>query len=134
MAIKANIGSPKEGKTKQIELSDDQAQAVMGKKLGDKITGKDIGLDGYEFELTGGSDYCGFPMRKDVMGTARKKILATRGVGMRTKRKGLRLRKTVAGNTVHNQTAQLNLKVIKAGKQSLFEAPAEEAPAEEKQE
>ena len=76
-------------------------------------------------------------MRKDVVGPARKRILTTKGVGMRTNRKGLRLRKTVAGNTVHEKTTQVNLKVLKAGKSPLGgepEAPAEEAAPAEKTE
>ncbi|MBN1275324.1 30S ribosomal protein S6e [Candidatus Woesearchaeota archaeon] len=132
MALKANIGG-KDGKTQQFELDDDKASALIGKKIGDKVSGKQAGFDGYEFEVTGGSDSSGFPMRKDVQGTARKKILTTKGVGMRTNRKGLRLRKTVAGNTVFENTAQVNLKVLKAGKKPLGgeEEEAAEASREE---
>ena len=135
--IKANIGNPKDGKTLQFELEQAQSETIVGKTIGSKIIGKDIGHDGYEFEITGGSDQGGFPMRKDVTGSARKRILITKGIGMRNKRKGLRLRKTVAGNTVHDKTAQINLKVLKAGKTPLgseVEAPAEEKPAPEKKE
>lgn len=130
--FKVNIGHPKEGKTYKKEFSGAEADALIGKKIGDKVKGEVLGHAGYEFEITGGSDYCGFPMRKDLTGSARKKILITKGVGMRTKRKGLRLRKNVAGNTVYDQTAQINLKVVKAGKDPL--EPKEEAPAEEKKE
>lgn len=134
--IKANIGS-KKGKTQQFELEEEQSESLIGKKIGDKISGKTIGHEGYEFELTGGSDSAGFPMRRDVQGTLRKKILITGGVGMRTKRKGLRLRKTVAPNQVTKTTAQVNLKILKAGKAPLGgepEAPAEEAAPAEKTE
>ena len=31
------------------------------------------GIDGYEFLITGGTDYCGFPMRRGILGI-RKKI------------------------------------------------------------
>lgn len=131
--FKVCIGEQKGGKTHQKELSDDHAETLIGKKIGETVKGKDIGLDGYEFEITGGSDYCGFPMRKDVQGTNRKKVLITKGVGLRAgKRKGLRVRKNVAGNTVYEKTAQVNLKVTKAGKEPL--TPPTEAPAEEKQE
>jgi len=55
--------------------------------------------------------------------------------------KGLRLRKTVRGNTVSRETVQINMKVIKAGRKKLeeifpkseqTEQAAEEKPAEEK--
>jgi small subunit ribosomal protein S6e len=128
--IKINIGNPQNGKTNQFELDDNQSETLIGKKIGDKVSGKDTGHEGYEFQITGGSDYCGFPMRKDITGTARKKILATKGVGMRSKRQGLRLRKTVSGNTIYNKTAQVNLKILKAGKTPLG---GEEAAASEEQ-
>lgn len=131
--FKLNIGNPKDGKTHKKDIAGDEAQALIGKKLGDKVTGKTIGFDGYEFEITGGSDYCGFPMRKDVIGQARKKVLATKGVGMRDGRKGLRLRKMMAGNQVYERTSQINLKVLKEGKAPLGEAPAEETPAEKQE-
>ncbi|MFP4523908.1 MAG: 30S ribosomal protein S6e [Candidatus Woesearchaeota archaeon] len=138
MAIKANIGNPKDGKTQQFELDEDKSQALMGKKIGDKISGNQLGFDGYEFELVGGSDNGGFPMRRDAFGTARKKVLITGGVGLRAKRKGMRRRKTVAGNTVHDQTAQVNLKVAKQGKKPLGgepeQAEGEKEASDEKKE
>jgi len=133
----------KDGKCVQREAKEDTAKVLVGKKIGDKINGDDIGLAGYEFELTGGSDYCGFPMRKDVQGSARKRILAVKGIGLKKKGKGVRQRKTVCGNTVHAKISQVNLKVLKEGKEKLTvakkegeaEAPKAEAkPAEKKEE
>ncbi len=124
--IKLNIGNPKDGKTYKKELPAESAKALYGLKIGDKFKGELIDLPGYEFLITGGSDNCGFPMRKDLPGTARKKVLISKGVGIRSKRKGLRLRKSVAGNTVFEKTAQLNIKVVKEGKEPLGEKPAEE--------
>ncbi len=90
-------------------------------------------MEGFEFELRGGSDDAGFPMRRDVTGAERKKILITTGLGNKAKRKGMRKRKSVAGNTVYENTVQLNLYVTKEGKTSLFEEAKteEEAPAKE---
>ena len=93
---KVNFGDPKTGKTKKVVISGDQANAFMHKKIGDKIKGDDIGFAGYEFEISGGSDYCGFPMRKDVDGTSRKKILIVSGIGIRKNKPGRKVRKTVA--------------------------------------
>lgn len=130
--LKLTVGD-KDGKTYKKDLSPEDSATLVGKKLGEKVHGASIGFEGYEFEITGGSDYCGFPMRKDLPGTARKKVLITGGVGLRanTKRKGLRIRKMVAGNTVHEQTVQVNLKVLKAGKEALGgAAPVAEAKKE----
>jgi len=134
--FKVNIADPKTGKCKQIEVKDNNAIVFLGKKIGDKIKGDDIGFSGYEFEITGGSDYCGFPMRKDVEGVGRKRILAVSGVGIRKKGKGVRQRKTVAGNTIHERIAQINVKIVKYGKEALFEEKKEtaEQEAEKKEE
>jgi small subunit ribosomal protein S6e len=85
-----------------------------------------LDLHGYEFEIAGGSDYCGFPMRKDVNGIMRKAILVTKGFGNKYNRKGMRLRRTVAGNTIYNKTSQVNLKILKYGSTPLLTVTAEE--------
>ena len=141
MAFKLVISDTKTGKSVQKELADDAGKSFMGLKIGDSVKGETIDLQGYEFEITGGSDYCGFPMRKDVQGTGRKKILSYQGAGFRKDRKGMLQRKTVCGNTIHSQTAQINAKVVKQGKENIFEAKKEGEekkeegkPAEEKKE
>ena len=136
MEFKVNIGDPKTGKTVQKVVSVDHAQALLKKKIGEKISGDAIGFPGYEFEITGGSDYCGFPMRRDVRGSARKKVLIVSGVGIRQNVRGRKIRKTVAGNTVYSKTAQINLKVLKQGEKALVEekAEAKEEKAAEKKE
>ncbi len=131
MDIKINIADKKSGKSVKKELKEQEAMALHGKKIGDKINGELIDMPGYEFEISGGSDYCGFPMRKDVTGILRKAILTTTGIGNRYKRAGMRLRRTVAGNTVYAKTTQVNLKVLKHGAESLIK---EEAKVEEKKE
>jgi small subunit ribosomal protein S6e len=132
MEIKINIGDPKTTKTYQRTVSEDDAKILFGKKIGEKLKGELVGLAGYEFTIAGGSDYCGFPMRKDVEGTLRKRVLMVSGIGLRKNREGRRVRKSVAGNTIFARTAQLNLKVTKHGAQPLggAEAPAEGAAAE----
>lgn len=120
MDIKLAIGDPKTAKVHKREIKEEDAKALYGKKLGDKIRGELFGMNGYEFQITGGSDYCGFPMRKDVVGTARKKILIVAGqVGTRHTRDGLRKRRSVCGNTIYAKTAQLNLKVLQHGSEPL---------------
>ncbi len=132
--FKIVISDPKTGKSKQIEVKDNQSKPFLEFKIGDKIKGELIDLQGYEFELRGGSDHCGFPMRKGIS-FLRKKILTKGGVGFKNFVVGLRKRKTVCGERVADNIKQLNLKIIKYGKQSLFEeSKAEEAKPEEKKE
>jgi len=132
--FKLTISDPKTGKSIQREAKEADAAPFVGKKIGDKIAGEVINLTGYEFEITGGSDNCGFPMRRDVRGPARAKILAIKGVGIQTvKGKGIRQRKTVRGNTISDAVVQINLKVIKQGKEDIF-GGAKEGEAEEKKE
>ena len=125
----------KNGRSAQKVLKEPEANTLIGMKIGDKLSGDKVGLAGYELEISGGSDYCGFPMRKDLPGTGRKRILVTRGVGMRLKGKGLRKRRTMCGNTIHARISQVNLKVLKEGKAKLAAEPSEkkeEKPKEEK--
>ncbi|MGV8162663.1 MAG: S6e family ribosomal protein [Candidatus Nanoarchaeia archaeon] len=128
--IKLNIGDPKSKKTLTKAITDSEIEVFLNKKISDKVNGDTFGYAGYEFEITGGSDNAGFPMRKDVKGTARKKILIVGGVGLRSNLKGRKVRKSVAGNTVYQKTAQINLKVLKHGKTPLFEEKKEEVKTE----
>lgn len=133
MAIKLNIGDPKSKKSVQVELDEQNSQGLMGKKIGETFKGELVDKAGYEFQITGGSDKAGFPMRNDVEGDHRRKILIPTGIGNRKRRKGMRLRRTVTGNTIGTTIAQVNVKVVKAGKAPLIEEAApEEAPAEKK--
>ena len=132
MGFKLVLGL-KDGRCAQKEIADDQSKALFGKKIGSPVSGDSIGFPGYEFTVTGGSDNCGFPMRKDVQGIARKKILAVQGVGLKKKGKGIRVRKTVCGNTIHPKIAQVNLKVVKEGTEPLLEAPVKETSEEKKE-
>lgn len=127
--FKLCLGDVKSGKTVQIEVKEESAAAFLNKKIGDKVKGEVIDKPGYEFEITGGADYCGFPMRKDLDGPIRKRIMITQGVGIRNTNHGIRKRKTVCGNTIHENITQISLKVVKYGKTPLVEVVAE-APAE----
>jgi small subunit ribosomal protein S6e len=110
--------SNKDGKSYQQNINNDK---FIGKKIKDKIDGSIIGLPGYELQITGGSDSAGFPMRSDVEGSGRKRALLSGGVGVKILKKGLKKRKTIRGNTISVNTAQINLKVIKASSKSLEE-------------
>lgn len=138
--FKLNIADPKTGKCFQKEVKDDEAAVFTGKKIKDSVTGDSFGMPGYEFSITGGSDYCGFPMRSGILGV-RKKIVLLGGVGFKGKdrrkrtRKGMKRRKTICGHKINDKITQINLKVEKAGSKKLaelFGGKAEETSKEEK--
>ncbi len=122
--MKLVISDPKTGKAYQKEISDQDAQLFFGKKIGEVVDLSPLGLAGYKAEIRGGTDKDGFPMRKDVHGTGRKSVLIGSGPGIRKrslKYKGERRRKTVRGNVVAEDIAQLNLKIVEHGQKPLEE-------------
>ena len=131
MPFKLNISD--KGKAWKIET---ESEALVGKSLGDVFDGKEIKpeLEGYELEITGGSDNAGFPMSKDVEGLGLKGVILKKGWGMKDNREGLRLRKTVRGKILSSTTALVNLKVLKAGNKSLADIFPEQVKQEKKEE
>ncbi|MEA3378813.1 MAG: 30S ribosomal protein S6e [Nanoarchaeota archaeon] len=131
--IKCVINDVKKGKSFHKTLPEN---VFIGMKLGEIVKGDLLGLNGYEVEIAGGSDNSGFPMRKDLIGTSRKKVLLTKGPGIKLKRKGERSRKSIRGNTIDIDTAQINLKIVKYGSKSIEEllGLVKEAPKEEAKE
>ncbi len=120
----------KDGRSVQKELKGAPAEALLGKRLMQTISGEPLGFSGYEFQITGGSDLCGFPMRKGIQ-EARKRVLITGGIGFSGKKrdgstqKGLLRRRTVCGEVIVPTIHQVNLKVIKEGAVPLAEPIAE---------
>ncbi len=123
------IGS-KDGKSYKADLS----EKLVGKKVGETIDGSLIGLEGYELLITGGSDKQGFPLRKDVEGQKRVKSMLSKTPGFKPKRKGERRRKSVRGKIIAEDVAQVNLKVVKAGKAKLEDVFKKEPEPEQKPE
>jgi|SRR3989338_2200551 len=123
--------SDQSGKTFQKEVKDANARPFIGLNIGESIKGDSFELGGYEFQITGGSDYCGFPMRRGILGQ-RKKISIYGGTGFRGSDKGIKKRKTVCGHKIHDNISQINLKVLKAGAKKLSELFG--VPEEEKKE
>ncbi len=114
--VKFVVNDPKSGKTYQKTLEDNP---FVNKKVGDQVSGSDIGLEGYELQIRGGSDKSGCPIRKDMPGFGKKKALLSSGPCVKGLKKGKRIRKTVVGNIINEDIVQLNLKVIKEGSQKL---------------
>ena len=135
MAIKLVMGT-KSGKTFQKELSSTEAESLFGRVLGEELNGEMFGYSGVKFTISGGSDAQGFPMRKDLTGTSRKSLLIAKSTGFKGKLRGqkfggLRIKRTVAGNTVDEKTHQVDLGVTE-GAESLETAFATaEEPAKE---
>lgn len=104
----------------------------IGKKIDEKVSGNAISdMAGYEFELTGGSDKEGFPMRKGISGMVRKRVLVAEGTGYNPKADGVRRRKSIHGEVVSERIAQVNLKVLKEGPKKFEEfIPKKEEKAE----
>ncbi|MCF8884403.1 MAG: 30S ribosomal protein S6e [Nitrososphaerota archaeon] len=126
-APKLVLSNPADGTAKTIVLEPRVFQLFIGKKIGDEIDGSIIGYKGYKIKITGGTDRDGFPMRPDVSGPRKVRILLSGGVGfhprekpaskkkkrrLKRKKKGLRKRKTVRGNTISEAIAQINAILI----------------------
>jgi small subunit ribosomal protein S6e len=112
---------PGKGLSKQIEIDEKKSRLFEGMKIGESIKGGLIGFPNYEFEITGGSDSSGFPMRKDVHGPVKKKILVSKkGIGYKPTRKGEKRRRTVRGSEITFDMTLINLKVVKYGDTELF--------------
>lgn len=116
--MNVTVGTP-EGTTHQIEVED--TSQLVGKEIGDEINGGIIGLDGYTLEITGGSDREGFPMRKSLEGTARRRRLIEDGQGIDEEREGVRRRKSVRGRQVSQEIQQLNTRVKEKGDKTVEE-------------
>jgi small subunit ribosomal protein S6e len=133
--FKLVIGA-KDGKSYQKEIKSPEADNILKRHIGETFSGDLIGFEGYEFKITGGSDKCGFPMRKGIQ-EPRKMVLIGKGVGFsgknrtKNKQKGLVRRRTVCGERVTKIIRQVNIQVVKEGAKSLGEAPVAEEPAKE---
>jgi len=113
------------GKSISKELKDNDVNPLLGLQLGSEADASIVGLTG-KLKLTGGSDKSGVPMRTDVHGAARKRVLLVKGVGLQDVEYGQRKRKLMRGNIISEEIYQLNCKFD-------GELPVE-APAEEKTE
>ncbi|MDN5321038.1 MAG: small subunit ribosomal protein S6e [Thermococcaceae archaeon] len=121
--FKLVISDPKSGIAKQVEITGAEAEKLIGLRIGDEIEAKELGLNLSEIfgseipadvklKITGGTDKDGFPMRPDVHGPRRVRILLSRGPGFRPQEKGERRKKTVRGNTISPEIVQINLKIV----------------------
>ena len=113
------------GKSLSKELKDSDANPLLGLQLGNETDATVVGLSG-KLKLTGGSDKSGVPMRNDVHGAARKRVLLSKGVGLPDAKTGDRARKLIRGNTISEEIYQINCRF---DGELPVEAPTEEADA-----
>ena len=125
------ISDTKTGKAYKVEGKDTEANALfIGKRISEVVDADILGLGGYVLEITGGSDKDGVPMRKDVSGTARKRILITSPPGYNPKEQGKRRRKTIRGNEISTEISQINVKINEYGTKSIEELLGKEEEKE----
>ncbi len=113
--FKAVIADVKSGKTYNAQVSGQHANRLLGMKIGDEFDGLFVSLPGYKLKITGGSDKDGFPMRNDLPGQQRKRVLLSEGLGYHPTHEGQRKRKTIRGNTISSEIVQVNMKVTSFG-------------------
>lgn len=115
--FKLTISDPEAKTSKAIELEGPRANPLIGRKVGEVIDGSIVDLPGYKVQITGGSDKDGFPLRLNVHGGVRRKVILSGGVGFNPKNKGERRRKTVRGNVITEDVIQINMKIVEKPKQ-----------------
>ncbi|MDH7478177.1 MAG: 30S ribosomal protein S6e [Candidatus Bathyarchaeota archaeon] len=114
--FKVIVSDPETGTSKAIELEETRALPLIGKKIGDIVDGSIVDLLGHKLQIMGGSDKDGFPMRPNVHGGVRRKVILSGGVGFNPKSEGGRRRKTIRGNTITDEIVQVNMKIVEKPK------------------
>lgn len=115
VSFKIVISDPKTGKSIQRELEEERSNALIGKKIGDIVDGSALNLEGYKLKITGGTDKDGFPMSPSIPGGVRKAVLLSEGFGFHPKRKGMRKKKLLRGNTITSEIVQINTMIVEYG-------------------
>ncbi len=119
--FRLTVSDSKTSQAYQVTVTGAAANKIIGKNIGDTISGDVAGLSGYTLKLTGGTDKDGFPMRPDLPGPTRRKILVAGGVGYHPKHDGERKRKSVRGKEISSDVTQINTVVVEYGQKPLEE-------------
>ena len=148
-----NDTDPKNGgKSYALKITGNNHAQILGKRIGDVVDGIFVGegdktLSGYKLEITGGADktavsYTHLPphqadsprLFRPLTGYKGQVVVHKKKGGdkkrFRYKPDGLRRRRNFRGNTITQDTRQINLKVVESGKKTLnaiLAAEAEEA-------
>lgn len=116
--FKIIISDPETGKSRSLEVEGSRAVPLIGRRIGEEVDGSVVGMTGHKLRITGGSDKDGFPIRPNVHGGVRVRVIITEGVGFRSSRKGERRRKTLRGNVITEDIVQLNMKIVEKPKKA----------------
>ena len=116
--FKIIVSDPDSGTSKTVELEETRAIPLIGRKIGEVLEGAIVGLSRHKVQITGGSDKDGFPMRSDVHGGVRRKVILSGGVGFNPGDEGERRRKMVRGNVITDEIVQVNMKILEKPKQA----------------
>lgn len=127
--FKIIISDPETGTSKTVELEETRTLPLIGKRIGDVVDGSIVDLFGHKIQIMGGSDKDGFPMRPNVHGGVRRKVMLSGGVGFNPMNEGARRRKTIRGNVITDEIVQINMKIIEKPKR-----PKEKRKAKEEKE
>ena len=129
--FKVVLSDPKEGLSYKVEATAGMAGALIGKNVGDIISGDVLGFAGYQIAITGATDKTGIPARRDLPGLTRRRLLLANGVGFRPTYPGQRRRMSIRGAEINGDFVQINAKVVEYGEKSLkdYFAPAAEGQA-----
>jgi small subunit ribosomal protein S6e len=119
--FKVVVGDVKTGRSHKVTVSGHHANSLVGKNIGEVVDGIFVGLPGYKLKITGGSDGNGTPMRKDLPGNKRRKILLSDGLGFHETYPGERRRKALRGSAISNEIVQINMSVAEYGPKSIEE-------------
>jgi small subunit ribosomal protein S6e len=125
--FKVIVSDPETGTSKIVELEEARAAPLIGRKIGETVDGAVVDLPAHKLQIRGGSDRDGVPMRGNVHGGVRRKVVLSGGVGFNPQNKGQRRRKTVRGNVITDEIVQVNTKIVEKPKKPV-ESKTEQAP------
>ncbi|RLI34523.1 30S ribosomal protein S6e [Candidatus Bathyarchaeota archaeon] len=131
--FKLIISDPSTGRSKVVEVEGPKAVPLLGKRIGEVVDGAFADLPGVKLQVTGGTDKDGFPMRWDVHGGVKTRVILSGPPGFHPKRKGERRRKTVRGDTITEDIVQVNMKVVEGKLLLEEEKKGEESESEQAQ-
>ena len=125
--------SDTKGKSITKELKDNEANPLLGLQIGKETDAAIVGFKG-KITITGGSDKSGVPMRSDIHGASRKRVMLTRGVGLPKAERGQRIRKLMRGNSITEEIYQINCKLDSEIPADVSSSEKDDSSSDEKKE
>lgn len=127
--FKLIVSDPQTGTSKVVEVEEARAVPFIGRKIGETMDGAVVDLPAHKLQIMGGSDKDGVPMKPNVHGGVRRKVVLGGGVGFNATKGGERKRKAVRGNTVTDEIVQINMKIVEQPAKPKAAEAKPEAPA-----